>query len=50
MIRAMNAQGKLCLVHTCYSDLGHDTICTFQEFVVMASNNLNDTLRLASIW
>lgn len=23
---------------------------TLQEFVVMASNNLNDTLRLASIW
>lgn len=21
-----------------------------QEFVIMASNNLNDTLRLASIW
>ena len=28
-----------------YSMLG-----VLQEFVVMASNNLNDTLRLASIW
>ena len=35
----------------CCSDLAFKGfLCISQEFVVMASNNLNDTLRLASIW